>query len=53
MLLQIHDELIFETPPDEQERLTALVTEEMASALTLEVPIKVNVAVGRNWMESK
>ena len=53
MLLQIHDELIFELPPDDQEPATALVNGEMASALKMDVPIKVNTAVGRNWLESK
>jgi DNA polymerase-1 len=53
MLLQIHDELLLELPRAEQEAVTALVTEEMSAALKLDVPIKVNVAVGRNWMESK
>jgi DNA polymerase-1 len=53
MLLQIHDELLFELPSGEQDRLTAMITEEMSSALKLDVAIKVNVAVGRNWMESK
>ncbi len=53
MLLQIHDELLFELPPDCEERLTQTVVEEMTGALVLQVPVKVNVAAGRNWMEAK
>ncbi|MDX1945615.1 MAG: DNA polymerase I [Pirellulaceae bacterium] len=49
MLLQIHDELVFEFPPEEQERLTALVTEEMAAAASLNVPLKVDLNIGADW----
>ena len=51
MLLQIHDELVFELPPDEQTRLTELVVAEMAAAAELAVPLKVDVKVGKNWAE--
>jgi len=53
MLLQIHDELLFELPSEEKDETAALVTEEMTAALEIDVPIKVNVAVGRNWLEAK
>jgi len=53
MLLQIHDELLFELPPEEVERLKAAAAEEMIGAMPLEVPIKVNLAVGPNWLEAK
>jgi len=53
MLLQIHDELVFELPSEEQEQISALVVEEMTGALELDVPIKVNVATGQNWQEAK
>jgi DNA polymerase-1 len=49
LLLQIHDELVFEFPPVERERLETLVTEEMAAAAALAVPLKVDVHVGPNW----
>jgi DNA polymerase-1 len=49
MLLQIHDELVFEFPPEEQDRLTRLVTEAMSSAARLEVPLKVDIKTGPNW----
>jgi DNA polymerase I len=51
LLLQIHDELVLEFPPEERERLAALITEEMASAAELSVPLKVDVKVGVNWAE--
>jgi len=53
MLLQIHDELLLELPPEEEKRLRALVTAEMCGALELAVPVKVDIAVGRNWLEAK
>jgi DNA polymerase-1 len=49
MLLQVHDELLFEVPADEVERLQALATQVMESAITLEVPLKVDVKVGDDW----
>ncbi len=51
MLLQIHDELVFEFPPDEKERLAATVTAAMTSAAQLLVPLKVDVKTGNNWAE--
>lgn len=53
MLLQIHDELVFDFPEGEESRLCALVVEEMSGALKMETPVKVNTAVGRNWLEAK
>ncbi len=52
MLLQIHDELLFEVPPDEMDRLTEMVQEEMRSALPLDVPLVVDVGTGANWSEA-
>jgi DNA polymerase-1 len=49
MLLQVHDELLFEVPADEVERLQALATEVMESAITLEVPLRVDIKVGDDW----
>ena len=51
LLIQIHDELVFEVPPDEVPTLAALVNEEMTTPLKLEVPLKVDVAVGPNWLD--
>jgi DNA polymerase-1 len=55
MLLQIHDELVFESPPEEVDALVPLVCEEMTTplekALGLEVPLQVAMAVGPNWLD--
>jgi DNA polymerase-1 len=51
MLLQIHDELVFEVPESELERTAGLVAEEMTSAVELSVPLKVDVAAGKNWLD--
>ena len=52
MLLQVHDELLFEAPPDEEKRLEALAAEVMEGAMTLDVPLKVDVKAGRDWAEA-
>jgi DNA polymerase-1 len=52
MILQIHDELLFEVPPDEVERLRELVIDRMRSVADLGVPLEVNVGVGANWREA-
>ncbi len=49
LLLQIHDELVFETPADEVTSLAALVRYEMTTAMSLRVPLAVDVSVGENW----
>jgi DNA polymerase-1 len=51
MLLQIHDELVFEVPPEELEAVAELVSEEMTTALKLDVPLKVDLAAGSNWLD--
>jgi len=53
MLLQVHDELVFETPPDEADALRALVIGEMEHAAELSVPLVVDVGVGANWVDAK
>ena len=53
MLLQVHDELVFEVPTPEVDAVTALVTHEMEHAATLSVPLVVDVGVGTNWLETK
>jgi DNA polymerase-1 len=52
MIMQVHDELVFEAPVAERETLTALVREEMEGVLKLRVPLRVEVAAGRNWDEA-
>ncbi|TWT74227.1 DNA polymerase I [Allorhodopirellula solitaria] len=51
LLLQIHDELVLETPADEVEELTQLVVEAMTSVMDLDVPLKVDVAWGPTWAD--
>jgi DNA polymerase-1 len=51
MLLQIHDELVFETPADSIDTLGRIVREEMQRALPIRVPLKVDVKFGDNWAE--
>lgn len=52
MLLSVHDEIVFETPPEELEQAQQLVVAEMESVFSLRVPLKVNAAVGANWDEA-
>ncbi|MDP9960699.1 DNA polymerase I [Chryseobacterium lathyri] len=52
MLLQVHDELIFEAPIDEVEAASKLIKTEMESALETKVPLLVEVGVGNNWLEA-
>ncbi|HKB06376.1 MAG TPA: DNA polymerase I [Gemmataceae bacterium] len=51
MLLSVHDELVFEAPPEEVNAVAALVREEMIGAMKLDVPLEVDVSAGRNWLE--
>jgi len=53
MLLQIHDELVFEVPDKDIEQVRRFVVEKMTGALELDVPLKVETAVGKNWAETK
>lgn len=53
MLLQVHDELVFEATRDELEPLKALVTSAMTQAVELRVPLVVDIGVGDNWLEAK
>ena len=51
MLLQIHDELVFEVPPEELEAVGRLVSEEMSGVMELAVPLKVDLKSGDNWAD--
>jgi DNA polymerase I len=53
MLLQVHDELVFEVPGPELDAVSALVRAEMEGAATLSVPLVVDVGTGKNWLETK
>jgi DNA polymerase-1 len=53
MILTVHDELLFEAPEDEADAVSALVRKTMAGAVTLRVPLDVDIGVGKNWKEAK
>jgi DNA polymerase-1 len=53
MIMQVHDELLFEAPESEVDRATELIKREMEGAAKLDVPIIVEVGVGNNWMSAK
>ncbi|MFW6084248.1 MAG: DNA polymerase I [Gemmatimonadota bacterium] len=53
MLLQVHDELLFEAPESEAEALGRLVRDEMEGAIELDVPLRVDLGIGTSWYESK
>jgi len=53
MVLQVHDELIFEAPPEEVDTVRKLAKSEMESVRKLEVPLLVEVGVGENWRDAK
>ncbi len=52
MLLQVHDELVFDAHKDEVETLKPLIKSEMENAYTLRVPLEVEIGVGKNWLEA-
>ena len=52
LILQIHDELLFESPESEKDKIIKLVVEEMENAIKLSVPIKVDYNFGSNWYEA-
>ena len=53
LLLQVHDELIFEVRPDLWEEVRSLIQVTMENAVQLSVPLKVDIHSGKNWMETK
>jgi DNA polymerase I len=53
MLMQVHDELLIESPEDEAERVSEILKKEMESAVSLDVPLVADVGVGDNWMDAK
>ena len=52
LLLQVHDELLFEAPADEAEKLAGLVKQVMETAATLSVPLVVDTGIGRSWAQA-
>jgi DNA polymerase-1 len=53
VILQIHDELLFEGPPEEMGEATAIVTREMVGAAEMDPPLAVDAGVGPNWLDAK
>jgi DNA polymerase-1 len=52
MLLQVHDELVFEVPEEEIDLISSVIREEMEGVHPLRVPLKVDIKTGRNWSEA-
>jgi len=53
MVLQVHDELVFEVVPGEGDRLAELVRRDMQGVYQLKVPLEVSMATGRSWAEAQ
>jgi DNA polymerase-1 len=53
MILTVHDELLFESPESDADAVSSLVREHMERSFPLDVPLTVDVGVGRNWKEAK
>lgn len=53
MLLQVHDELVFEVHQDELDQIKKMVKDKMENTVKLDVPIKADIGVGENWLEAK
>lgn len=52
MILQVHDELVFEVTADEVDAVKSIVKERMENAISLKVPIKVDIGLGKNWLDA-
>ncbi|MCX7944015.1 MAG: DNA polymerase I [Deltaproteobacteria bacterium] len=53
MILQVHDELVFEVPKNKIEEVSKLIKNEMENVVSLDVPLVADIAVGKNWAEAK
>ncbi len=49
LILQVHDELILDTPKDEIDKIVSLVTDSMMGAANLDVPLEIDIGIGDNW----
>jgi DNA polymerase-1 len=52
MIMQVHDELVFDVHADEKEKLSDIVRNEMENAIELDVPIHVDIGIGKDWLEA-
>lgn len=53
MLLQVHDELVFEVHKDDLEKTARMLKEEMENAVILKVPLLVDLSIGKNWRDKE
>ncbi len=52
MIMQVHDELVFEVPEEEMERASPMIRQEMESVMELSIPLRVSLSSGKNWAEA-
>ncbi len=52
MIMQVHDELVFEVPEEEMERVSPMIRQEMESVMELSIPLRVSLSSGKNWAEA-
>ena len=52
MILQVHDELVFDTVPGEEQHIAAIVTQEMENVIKLSIPLVAECGEGQNWLEA-
>ena len=52
MILQVHDELVFDVVKNEETLMKKLVEKQMQTAMTLNVPLEVEIGVGKNWLDA-
>ena len=53
ILLQVHDELVLESPEQEVEKVQEIIRHEMENAVPLRVPLRVDMGLGKSWMDMK
>ena len=53
MIIQVHDELLFDCPKQEEEQVKTIIHDIMENTYKLDVPLKVDINVGQNWYEAK
>ena len=52
MLLQVHDELVFDVHLSEIDKIKKVIKNSMENAVTLDIPLKVDIGTGKNWLEA-
>ena len=53
MIIQVHDELVFDVPNNEKEKIEKIIKDTMENVCELSVPLNVEIAYGKNWREAK